>query len=58
MIELRYVERWESSADFGHLVKCLQYRVLGEPEQTGETEFTRAWSDWLDVPTVKDSVVV
>lgn len=62
MIELRWMARWVDgwfpSIHGGHPCKekemVLQYRYLGERVQTGVTEWTRAWSEWQDVPVVHE----
>lgn len=59
MIDLRYVERLEPIYDYddglvtgissGKTVRVLQWRKFLDPN----TNYQR-WSEWMDVPTVKE----
>ena len=57
MIELRWLERviYESAIEPGNIIKVvrvLQYRLRANPLETGLQE--AIWSDWQDVPTVRE----
>ena len=64
MIELRWVEQTEPAShshEYGQTMRVLQYRTAFPGYDEGEGFYISdrtyvKWSDWLDVPVVKDAL--